>query len=72
VDPDDYNTDLYAVKFSSSDETKATVDEDSGLVTGVAAGAVIITAEFKYLVGEAWTSCTPAIKDTINLTVTAS
>ena len=39
------------VRWLSSDPTKATVD-DNGLVTGVAAGTTIITAEFRGVVGE--------------------
>ena len=39
------------VRWLSSDVTKATVD-DNGLVTGVAAGTTIITAEFRGVVGE--------------------
>lgn len=39
------------VTWTSSDPAKATVDED-GLVTGVAAGTTIITAEFRGVVGE--------------------
>lgn len=38
------------VTWTSSDVTKATVD-DNGLVTGVAAGAVVITAEIRGVVG---------------------
>lgn len=40
-----------AITWTSSDPTKATVDED-GLVTGVAAGTTIVTAEFRGVVGE--------------------
>lgn len=40
-----------AVRWLSSDPLKATVD-DNGLVTGVAAGTTIITAEFRGVVGE--------------------
>lgn len=39
------------VRWLSSDPLKATVD-DNGLVTGVAAGTAIITAEFRGVVGE--------------------
>ena len=39
------------VRWLSSDPLKATVD-DNGLVTGVAAGTTIITAEFRGVVGE--------------------
>lgn len=39
------------IRWLSSDVTKATVD-DNGLVTGVAAGTTIITAEFRGVVGE--------------------
>lgn len=39
------------VRWLSSNPTKATVD-DNGLVTGVAAGTTIITAEFRGVVGE--------------------
>ena len=39
------------VRWLSSNPTKATVD-DNGLVTGVAAGTAIITAEFRGVVGE--------------------
>lgn len=39
------------VRWLSSDVTKATVDQN-GLVTGVAAGTTIITAEFRGVVGE--------------------
>ena len=39
------------VRWLSSDVTKATVD-NNGLVTGVAAGTTIITAEFRGVVGE--------------------
>ncbi len=39
------------VTWTSSDPAKATVDEN-GLVTGVAAGTTIITAEFRGVVGE--------------------
>ena len=39
------------VRWLSSDPLKATVD-DNGLVTGVAAGITIITAEFRGVVGE--------------------
>lgn len=38
------------ITWTSSDEAKATVD-DKGLVTGVAAGVVIITAEIRGVVG---------------------
>lgn len=40
-----------SVVWTSSDPLKATVD-DNGLVTGVAAGITIITAEFRGVVGE--------------------
>ena len=39
------------IRWLSSDPLKATVD-DNGLVTGVAAGTTIITAEFRGVVGE--------------------
>lgn len=39
------------VKWTSSDPLKATVDQN-GLVTGVAAGVTVITAEFRGVVGE--------------------
>jgi len=44
------SADAGGVVWTSSDETKATVDAD-GLVTGVAAGDVIITAEIRGVVG---------------------
>jgi len=40
-----------SVKWTSSDPLKATVDQN-GLVTGVAAGTTIVTAEFRGVVGE--------------------
>lgn len=52
-----------AVVWSSSDETKATVGAD-GLVTGVAAGAAVITATYTHAVGKTVTS-------TAAITVTA-
>ena len=44
-------TENSTVRWLSSDPLKATVD-DNGLVTGVAAGTAIITAEFRGVVGE--------------------
>ena len=44
-------SDSGSVVWTSSDPLKATVD-DNGLVTGVAAGTTIITAEFRGVVGE--------------------
>ena len=44
-------SDSGAVVWTSSDPLKATVDQN-GLVTGVAAGVAIITAEFRGVVGE--------------------
>lgn len=44
-------TENSTVRWLSSDPLKATVD-DNGLVTGVAAGTTIITAEFRGVVGE--------------------
>jgi uncharacterized protein YjdB len=72
VTPSDYDTEYYSVVFSSGTTNKATVNAATGLVTGVAEAAeVVITAEFKYLDGETWTSFDPAIKDTLALEVTA-
>ena len=44
-------SDSGSVVWTSSDPLKATVDQN-GLVTGVAAGVAIITAEFRGVVGE--------------------
>lgn len=49
--PADIQVNDGTVRWLSSDVTKATVD-DNGLVTGVAAGTTIITAEFRGVVGE--------------------
>lgn len=71
VIPADYDPTYYKVVYSSANEAKATVSEP-GLVTGVATVAsVVITAEFKYLVGEVWTSFETPITDTVTLEVTA-
>ena len=72
VAPADYDTQYYSVVFSSGTTGKATVNAATGVVTGVATVAeVVITAEFKYLDGETWTSFDPAIKDTLALEVVA-
>ena len=71
VTPSDYDTTFYKVFYSSSDEAKATVSA-SGVVTGVGAGAVTITAEFKYKTGEeTYASFDTPITDTLELTVTS-
>ena len=44
--PSDLDVNSGTVRWTSSDPTKATVD-DNGLVTGVAAGTTTITAEFR-------------------------
>ena len=49
------------VEWSTSDETKASVDASSGLVTAKAAGQVTITAKVK---------ATPEVKNTYELTIT--
>lgn len=70
ITPSDYDTEYYAVVFSSSNTSKATVNASTGLVTGVnAAASVNITAEFKYYVGETLTAFDPAIKDVYELAV---
>jgi uncharacterized protein YjdB len=72
VTPADYDTEYYSVVFTSGTTNKATVNSATGLVTGVAEVAeVVITAEFKYLDGETWTSFDTPITDTIALEVTA-
>ncbi|HOO43435.1 MAG TPA: Ig-like domain-containing protein [Bacillota bacterium] len=75
---DTFSTTHYQIVWSIDEETRGTLDPDNGstsTLTGVSAGAVVITAEVKAVtyVGGTLTlvSLSTPVTDTINITVTS-
>lgn len=70
VTPSDYDTDYYKVVFSSGNNSIATVNASTGVVTGAAVAAeVIITASF--VLKEDGSDLDPAVSGHIHLAVIA-